>query len=201
MQYARSGTALDQAGAFMPQKLLGIGRFSGRVAGVRGMRAVRGLGSLGDFFDDWSGDTGAYAGLDPAPYFPTDPSNYYATDPTYYPAYTPPPVVAAPPATVTPSSASDFNWSQIPAAVRDIVTAYGGVQSAQAQTALQQLNLQRAAQGLPAINPAAYGVGVRYNPLAPRTIGAPGTIMGFSFGTIGLGVAGLYFLTRKSARR
>jgi hypothetical protein len=197
MQYARSGTALDQAGAFMPQKLLGIGRFS-----ARGLRGGRGLGDSGvmDYgnVDTWGFGAdvvnyGDYLGVDPAPMYPTDPANNWPTDSSYYPM-TAPPVATQPAGVIFPSSASEFNWSQLPALARDLFVA---AKQGEVQSKLLDVNVQRARQGLPPLNAAAYAPGVN--------IGLnKGTqqFLGVGVGTLAVGaVAAAFLLTRRKSKR
>jgi len=182
MQYTRSGTALDEAGQLMPQRLLGVGRFS-----------ARGLNGMGET-DEYGNYLDTSAGYDPSAYFPiTDAASAWPTDPVFSARDFRPSPPALSPAIMT-SSATDFQWSQLPAMARDLFIAY---KQGDIQSKLLDINVQRARQGLPPLNAAAYapGVNVGLNP-------ATQTFLGVGVGTLALAGGALYFLTRrKSSRR
>lgn len=187
MKYDRSNTGLDRTAVFMPQTMLArigaIGRFSGS----------RGLGALGD---DWSGMDDWGASYDPAYYYETDPANQYPTDYTYYPPSTGAiDTVPATPPFIAEAPGSGFNWSQLPAMLKD---TYIALKTGDAQSKLLDINLERAKRGMTPIDARAYMPGVNVG-LAP---GLRNMVGGIGVGTLALGAAGIYFLTRrKSSRR
>lgn len=195
MIYKRSGTQMDQVSQFFPQNLL---------RGTRGLRGLKRLG-FGDDITDWGATP-----IDTGPDFPTDfdYGNLPAALPPAQDFGDVPPLGATtpggtPPALPSPAIQSNSGggfWGSLldkaPTLVKDLALA---AKTGDVQSKLLDINMQRARQGLPPIDAAAYSPSMNVG-VAPATMAKlqQGGVM------LGLGAAALLALfmgSRRSARR
>lgn len=161
----RSGTIMDNASAFFPQSFLGGPRRRGRLNGA-GSWPFDGAAAFDVDTSDrfpmdlaFTGGLGRMRGLGdvPAPFstpmdlandFGTDPANAYPMDAAYG---------GAPSDTVVQTN-SGFSLAsfidKLPALAKDLITTSNANDYA---AKLAAINLQRASQGLPPVDPQRYG--------------------------------------------